>query len=265
MKASKLLFGALLLTIPVLATALVLCWKPWIPSGEMTDRQSVALTNAVRLVSSEPIFKIGFADWDNTAFVEMGVTNYYGEVVKYGYVFKRTLFGWKFMTESPHGGLQHYLTFLQEIRKETKIYSMLAVGTPFPSFVATDMNGSSLSPASFRSKVLLVDFWATWCVPCRAEVPNVVATFQKYHDRGFDVIGVSLDTDRRKLLDFTRQNNMTWPECFDADGERLAEKYGIIDNKGIPSDFLVDTNGTIIGKGLRGGALRKAVARAFAK
>ncbi len=142
-----------------------------------------------------------------------------------------------------------------------KIQSQLAVGSQFPDFNVTDVNGKSLSVADFKGKVVMIDFWATWCGPCRGEIPNVVATYQKYHDKGFDIIGISLDQEQQKLLDFTKQNNMAWPQYFDGLGwgNKLAVKYGI---QSIPMDYLLDGNGKIIGKDLRGDALETAVAKA---
>ncbi len=144
-----------------------------------------------------------------------------------------------------------------------KIRQNLVVGAAFPDFSQKDVNGKPLSIASYKGKVLLIDFWATWCGPCRGEIPNVVAAYQKYHGKGFEVIGISLDEDRQKLLDYTKQMNMSWPEFFDGQGwsNQLAVKYGI---QSIPTAYLLDGNGKIIGQDLRGDALDTAVAKALA-
>jgi peroxiredoxin len=145
-----------------------------------------------------------------------------------------------------------------------KIQGALAEGTKFPDFDEKDVTGKPLSVSNYKGKVVLIDFWATWCPPCRGEIPNVVATYQKYHDKGFEIIGVSLDQDKEKLLDFTKQNNMTWQQFFDGQGwnNKLAEKYGI---ESIPATFLLDGSGKIIGKDLRGEELTQAVAKAVGK
>ena len=145
-----------------------------------------------------------------------------------------------------------------------KIRATLMVGAKFPDFNETDVAGKPLSIASDKGRVVLIDFWATWCGPCRAELPNVLATYRKYHDQGFEIIGISLDQDQAKLTNFTKSMFMTWPQFFDGKGwqNKLALKYGI---ESIPATFLLDGEGKIIGKDLFGEALPAAVARALAK
>ena len=146
-----------------------------------------------------------------------------------------------------------------------KVQSALAPGNIFPDFAEKDLDGKPLSVGALKGKVVLVDFWATWCGPCRAELPNVIEAYKKYHAQGFEIIGVSLDSDREKLDAFLKKTEgMTWAQYFDGEGwsNKLAVKYGV---QGIPFAVLVGADGKIIAKDLRGEALAAAVAHALGK
>ncbi len=115
-------------------------------------------------------------------------------------------------------------------------------------YTATD--GTQVDLAKMRGKVVLVDFWATWCGPCRGEVPNVVAAYQKYHDQGFEVLGVSLDQDLNELTTFTNGNGMVWPQYFDGKGwsNDIASANGV---NSIPAMWLIGKDGVLITKNAR--------------
>jgi thiol-disulfide isomerase/thioredoxin len=145
-----------------------------------------------------------------------------------------------------------------------KIQKQLVEGSVFPDFDEKDLDGKPLSVGGLKGKVVLIDFWATWCGPCRNELPNVIETYQKHKSEGFAIIGVSLDQSEEKLKDFIAEKKMTWPQYFDGKGwgNKLAGKYGI---QGIPATFLLDGQGKIIGRDLRGEELEAAVTKAVAK
>jgi thiol-disulfide isomerase/thioredoxin len=145
-----------------------------------------------------------------------------------------------------------------------KLQGNLVEGKKFPEFTEKDLAGKPLSVANYKGKVLLLDFWATWCGPCVGELPNVLKTYQKHHAEGFEIIGISLDDDEKKLLAFIKSKNIPWPQYFDGKGweNKLAQKYGI---QSIPATFLLDGEGKIIAKDARGESLEEAVAKAVAK
>jgi peroxiredoxin len=156
---------------------------------------------------------------------------------------------------------------IENIKKQEegkKVNGALAKGAKFPDFDEKDVAGKHLSVADYKGKIVLVDFWATWCGPCVHELPNVVKTYEKHHEKGFDIIGVSLDQDEDRLKNFTKENKMTWPQFFDGKqwGNKLAVKYGV---QSIPATFLLDREGKVIDRDLRGEALEEAVASALAK
>jgi thiol-disulfide isomerase/thioredoxin len=106
---------------------------------------------------------------------------------------------------------------------------------------------------------VLVDFWATWCAPCVAELPRVQAAYAKYRDEGFEVVGVSLDETKSALLDFVRTRNIPWRQVHNASaGGDLVEAFGV---NSIPATFLIDPQGTIVRLDLRGPVLDQALAK----
>jgi len=139
------------------------------------------------------------------------------------------------------------------------------IGTEPTPINVKGLDGKPLSLESMKGKVVLIDFWATWCGPCMAELPNVLATYKKYHDKGFEILGISLDRaeDEQKLKDTMAAKGMTWPQYYDGKfwKNEVAVAYGI---QSIPATYLLDRNGKIIRKGLRGPALGNAVAKALA-
>lgn len=157
------------------------------------------------------------------------------------------------------------LTKLAKRAEARKNQVALKAGQPFPDFAEKDLTGKPLSVGALKGKVVLVDFWATWCGPCVRELPSVIAAHSKYHDQGFEIVGISLDSDRAKLDAFLKKNpGMTWPQYFDGEGwsNKLAQKYGV---ESIPFTVLIGADGKIIETDLRGAALEKAVAAALAK
>ncbi len=132
---------------------------------------------------------------------------------------------------------------------------------PF-SIAFTALDGREVSLEALRGKVVLIDFWATWCGPCIAEMPNVRDVYEKYHDKGFEIIGVSLDDekDRGKFIELVAKERVTWPQRFQGRGwkDDLARTYTI---SGIPAMFLLDAEGRLVTTNARGPRLEQEVKR----
>ena len=131
----------------------------------------------------------------------------------------------------------------------------------FVEFSGETLDGREVSVKDFRGKVLLIDFWATWCGPCVREMPNVVATYAKYKDQGFAILGVTMDRagDEDKIRDFMKKQGMDWPQIYDGKGWKTAP--GVLNNiRSIPFTFLLDREGRVRYSKLRGEALGRRVA-----
>lgn len=133
-----------------------------------------------------------------------------------------------------------------------------AVGKPAPSFSAPSPEGKTVSLNQSLGKVTVVDFWASWCKPCRAENPNVVAMYNELHSKGLNIIGVSLDKDATKWKEAIAADKLTWNHVSNLKfwDEPIAAQYGV---KSIPATFVLDAKGNIVARDLRGAALKAKV------
>lgn len=137
-----------------------------------------------------------------------------------------------------------------------------AIGQPMLNFTQNNTEGKPVHFSDFKGKYVFVDFWASWCGPCRAENPNVLKAYNKYKEENFTVIGVSLDEDGEKWKKAIKEDGMPWTQVSDLKGwqNEVSTYYGI---RGIPSTLLVNPEGKIIAKNLRGQALQDKLAEIF--
>ncbi len=139
----------------------------------------------------------------------------------------------------------------------------LRPGQSPPAFAAKSLAGDEISLTKYKGKVLLLDFWATWCGPCIAELPNVKKVYEAHHDKGFEIVSISLDQDEQTLRDFVKQRELNWTHLYNGSlpaGQDIATKYNVT---AIPQMILVGRDGKIAGIGLRGPDLEQAVKTAL--
>lgn len=152
--------------------------------------------------------------------------------------------------------------YMQNKQKQEAL-NFLAPGKPAPNFTQNQINGEPLSLSDLKGKVVLIDFWASWCGPCRRENPNVVRLYEKYKDKGFTVLSVSLDKDKAPWVAAIEKDQLTWPyhvSDLKQWGNEAAKLYQV---SGIPFTVLVDQEGKIINTKLRGEELERVLVGIF--
>ncbi|HAB51152.1 MAG: hypothetical protein A3K31_05965 [Ignavibacteria bacterium RIFOXYA12_FULL_35_25] len=152
--------------------------------------------------------------------------------------------------------------YTQLLKKRIDILRGVEIGRTAPDLTMNDPTGKPLTLSSLRGKILLVDFWASWCGPCRVENPNVVKAYQQYNKKGFDILGCSFDKNREKWLKAIEDDKLTWHHVSDLQGwaNAAGKLYGI---NSIPANVLLDKDQKIIARNLRGDDLINKLAEVF--
>ncbi len=158
--------------------------------------------------------------------------------------------------------------WVNNIKENVLLLEKTAVGAIAPDFTINDVNGKAFSLSSLRGSVVMLDFWASWCAPCRKENPLIVELYKEYKPKGLEIIGISLDDTSRtasakdEWLKAINQDGLKWPQLSELQGfeSPVCKEYGI---ESIPSTFLIDENGVIISRNLRGTVLRNKLIEIF--
>ena len=146
----------------------------------------------------------------------------------------------------------------KKIKTALDALNAVVVGKPAPNFSAPSPDGKTISLKESLGKVTIIDFWASWCGPCRAENPNVVALYNEFHPQGLNIIGVSLDKDATKWKDAIAKDGLVWPHVSNLKfwEDPIAKQYNV---QSIPATFILDAKGNIVAKDLRGAELKAKI------
>ncbi|MGE6355005.1 redoxin domain-containing protein [Flavobacterium sp. NPDC079362] len=153
---------------------------------------------------------------------------------------------------------QQNSTYVKELKELVTVLNGLQVGKKAPDFTSKDPDGKSVRFSENLKGYTLVDFWASWCAPCRKENPNIVAAYKEYHDKGFNIIGISLDKKKENWIKGIKDDHLDWLQVSELIywNSEIAKLYGV---RAIPANYLVDSKGIIVARNLRGEELQSTL------
>ncbi len=159
--------------------------------------------------------------------------------------------------ESLHGSY-----YGKNIADYLKVAKSVKIGDPYSDFTMTSYQGEEVTLSDIKDKYVLLEFWASWCAPCREENPQLVETYNEFKDKGFEILGVSLDLDEAAWKKAIETDGLPWPNVSDLQGDqnKAGLMYGV---SGIPDNFLIDPEGKIVDRNLRGNDLREKLEEVF--
>lgn len=221
-----------------------------------------ALSKEAEMHGTKP--ESGINDSIQNEYIRQNMDNFYSLYLLYNIARFPKEGSFSFVREVlPQFPMQLRSTYLgKEIQQRLEIHDQTAVGSMLPDFELPDTASAPVRLSDFRGKYILVDFWASWCGPCRKQNPFLVEASQRFADAGFDILGISLDDSKEAWMKAIRQDQLYWTQVSDLKGSKdgIAKQLFI---RGIPDNFLLDPKGTIVARDLSGHELLMELEKIF--
>jgi peroxiredoxin len=152
----------------------------------------------------------------------------------------------------------------QVVKRYTTMPDIPEVGEPFADFILPNVKGTQVKLSDFKGKYIFVDFWASWCPPCRSQNPKLQRLYEKYRSNNFEILGVSIDNDEEPWIKAVEKDKLTWINVLSAGGRtsEVSQLYGI---NGLPDNLLINPDGIIIKRDIKADALEELLANLFSK
>ncbi len=225
---------------------IVICF---IPMFTLAQKKNKATVNSIELKNALDSFSYAIGIDISNQLSNQGIKEL--NLVTLAQAFNDAFKGNTKLLSNEQSGSVIQQKFQELSQKKTQEPKSGDIGSVIQDFEQNDVEGKPVNIKSFRGKYVLIDFWASWCGPCRGENPNVLNAYKKYKNKNFTVLGISLDKSKEPWVEAINHDGLTWAHVSDLKGwsNTVAQQFGI---SSIPQNFLIDPNGVIIGKNLRG-------------